>query len=557
MSEIISLPLPNLGNIDDNKIILKCSIEGCLEKANGNLEGMDLCFKHSSIRAFELANEYKNLFEKNKMEQKQQKEQEKKKAQEQKEEEKKIALETADNEYEIMKLEFEKNNFQVGTLLCNINDDGEHKFYKIPEAAYLFEDKIITTVDKRGNERQESFYPKWRKDETKRKYQKVGFYSDINKCPSYAYNMFKGFKADKLKYDMTEEQINEKVQPILELIDYLTGGFSSHLLKWLAKIIQDPLNKPEILVLLRDVAGLFMAAGGTGKNMLIEWFGNEIIGEEYFYVISNNKELYGDFNGLLESKILIFIEEANGSDNHSHAEIIKTLITKKKMTVNKKNIEQYQAPYVASIIAATNKINAFPICQDDRRTWAFDVNKIKRGNSEYFKNIFKHLHNEETKYAFFQYLKKYETFESPIDFQNNIPETPAYCQMRKMNAPVIEKWLGTVEILDIIENKHKSRDLFNIFINWCITENKNESAKMNLTNFTQTIKNAPTGFKITTVKGYTTIQGVRNEIIENLKDMFVLDRDFTYFKKEDRIKAEMDSEKESNLTVEKGNGKYY
>lgn len=563
------IPLPGLGNINEMQNKPQCSIPECLEISNCRLEGRDLCFKHSSIILSQMVDDskaemekYEDMMKKMKIEQKKELENNKKKAQEIKEEEKRKALENAANEYERMKIEFEENNFQVGTLLCNIDSDGEHKFYKITEASYLFEDKIVRTVDKRGNEKEESFYSKWRKDPKKRKYEKVGFYADIHKCPSYAYNMFKGFRADKLDYTMTEEQINEKVKPIIQLIDYLTGGFSSHLLKWLAKIIQDPLNKPEILVLLRDVAGLFMAAGGTGKNMFVEWFGDTIIGDEYFYVISNNKELYGDFNGLLESKILIFIEEANGTDNHAQAEIIKTLITKKKMTVNNKNVNQYQAPYVASIIAATNKINAFPICQDDRRTWAFDVNKIKRGDSQYFKDTFKHLYNEETQYAFFQYLKNYKTYNAPIDFQNDIPETSAYCQMRKMNAPVIEKWLGTLEVLDIIENKFKSRDLFNNFINWCITENRNESTKMTLTNFTQQIKSSPSGFKISTLHGYTNIQGIRNEIIENLKKFYVLDKDFVYMTKEERIKLEneqneKDNEKESNPTNENGNGIYF
>ena len=41
---------------------------------------------------------------------------------------------------------------------------------------------------------------------------------------------------------------------------------------------------------------LLQEGGGTGKNLFVELFGNEIIGEDYFYVVGDNRELYGNFN---------------------------------------------------------------------------------------------------------------------------------------------------------------------------------------------------------------------------------------------------------------------
>jgi hypothetical protein len=47
---------------------------------------------------------------------------------------------------------------------------------------------------------------------------------------------------------------------------------------------------------------LLSSGGGTGKNLYMDFFGNEILGEEYYTVIGDNKILYGEFNSQFEGK---------------------------------------------------------------------------------------------------------------------------------------------------------------------------------------------------------------------------------------------------------------
>jgi hypothetical protein len=215
------------------------------------------------------------------------------------------------------------------------------------------------------------------------------------------------------------------------------------------------------------------------------------------------------------------------------------MITKKKIVINKKGLEAYESGYFTNVIAATNQNNSFPINQENRRFQIYDTNKTIRGNTEYFKSLVECMNNNKTKYAFYQFLKNYKTYDTPIEFQSNIPETPAYQEVRRMNAPVIEKWLASLETLDIIHNKFKIRELHSYFKNWCICENRTESAKMTLTSFTQHIKNSPDKeFDISTLNGYPTAKGDRNKIIPKLKTLYLLDSDFIYKTKEQRDKEE-------------------
>ena len=66
--------------------------------------------------------------------------------------------------------------------------------------------------------------------------------------------------------------------------------------------LQHPNHKINVSILIRAEDGLFDVGGGEGKNLIFEWFANEILGEKYFICIGNNKELYGSIK-LLQSII--------------------------------------------------------------------------------------------------------------------------------------------------------------------------------------------------------------------------------------------------------------
>ena len=176
------------------------------------------------------------------------------------------------------------------------------------------------------------------------------------------------------------------------------------------------LTKNEVGILLRDIGGLLTEGGGTGKNLLLEWIGNEIFGEDYFYVVGDNRELYGTFNSQFEAKMLIMVEEASSKENHSNHDMLKAKITAKKQrrNVNKKGVQQYQVRDLAEFLFCSNNRNPLPVKQGNRRMAVFDTNPVMRGVEWYFTQLAKHLENPLTKWAFYQFLSTSPIYETCI-----------------------------------------------------------------------------------------------------------------------------------------------
>jgi hypothetical protein len=96
-----------------------------------------------------------------------------------------------------------------------------------------------------------------------------------------------------------------------------------------------------------------------------------------------------------------------------------------------------------------------------------------RGNVAYFTQLVKHLANPLVKWAFYNFLKNIQTYQSPAEFQNSIPNASAYREIRMLNAPLYLKWI-VCEIKRGILYNDSVRNLYLRFKHW-VKENKEGS----------------------------------------------------------------------------------
>lgn len=391
-------------------------------------------------------------------------------------------------EYLKMKEEFEKDNFIVGTRLCHLHQNGSRSFINDTEARLLYANKEYKVFD--GDKvKKQPFYAIWLKDPKRKQYDRMDFCPDLKNCPDTVFNLFKGLKGAELDFEMTEEEIAEAVKPVLYHIGTLTSGHSDYFIRWLANMIQAPHIKSQTSIVLRDVSKMLKPGGGTGKNLFIEWFGEKLLGEDYFLVLGNNSLLYDQFTEHLEHKLLVYIEEAKGRDNVREIDTLKASITSKSKMINRKGVPKYTQNDYARYIWGTNNENPLPgygATPGDRRMWFTDVETTHRNDTDYFGKLNEHLELPTTQYAFFQYLMKVETWAKPIDFQTRRPITQAYIDMRRLNADLILRWvINRVETDATI--KGASADLFKEFQDWMVVRNekKAEDCHISLTYFVQ------------------------------------------------------------------------
>ena len=386
-----------------------------------------------------------------------------------------VAPQSSPNEYATMKRDFEKNNFLVGATLHCITSDGVREQFEWSKANQTkFADLQITILDEKTMKTvKKPFLPEWIKDKERRSYERIDFIPTHKPCPDYIYNLFTGFAVEEeQRAEMFENgYIDEKeevelIAPLLLHADVLCGdGNRDYFIKWLAQLFQHPEVKSNVGLLFRDMGSLLRAGGGTGKNVFMDFIGS-LLGDKYYLTVSDNSTLYADFNSLFEGKLLIFIEEADGKDNHKNNDKLKSRMTAKKTSINKKGQAQYVVSEHARFLGATNGRNPIPTRDGQTRWGFFDVATTYRGNKEYFNTLVKATTDRRVRVAFYQYLMRHPTWTTPIEFSTNVPITPAFVDVCQMNAPPILKWL-CLELRDgTLPTRATTKELYGRFTQW-------------------------------------------------------------------------------------------
>jgi hypothetical protein len=449
--------------------------------------------------------------------------------------------------YQILKNEFEKHSFllshQVVSLLSNGKLEyldtckAKIKFAPLKFQEWCFDKEKLMDI---------RFLDRWVEDPNRLFYENVGFYPEASLCPPKTYNLFRGFNAEKYRPEvpLTKEQIDELIAPLVFHLNLLTSGCGDFIIKWCAKIIQFPHIKSDLALLIRDVCGLLSEGGGTGKNLMFEWFGNEILGEDYTIVVGDNDILYGDFNSQFEGKLLVFVEEAGGDSNFKSQDKLKAKITGKKLNVNKKMVAQYDVADHSNYIFTTNNNNPLPIKMGDRRWGVFDTNTEKRGNVAYFEKLVKHLSRADVKWAFYQHLRTVKTYNSSIQWSKNIPITSAYREVRQLNAPLYLKWIVSALQNGQLPNQNIG-ELYAQFRHWASeTKQKGAGEITTLTTFGHLLNGENDGIELGEkkgVKGCIQMRWNYEKLIGGLKSLYLLEDDFVYKAKPQVLVADDES----------------
>ena len=131
-----------------------------------------------------------------------------------------------------------------------------------------------------------------------------------------------------------------------------------YLLDWFAHLVQEPLKKP-------GVALVIQGKKGWGKSnvfsRLIRCFGSNTM------VLTTPKQLTGDFNGHLQNKLAVLVEESFWSGAPRAEGPLKTLITDEEATFEAKRENAVAGRSYVRVVLITNNSWAVPVTQDERR----------------------------------------------------------------------------------------------------------------------------------------------------------------------------------------------
>ncbi|GBC21590.2 highly derived D5-like helicase-primase [Rhizophagus irregularis DAOM 181602=DAOM 197198] len=166
---------------------------------------------------------------------------------------------------------------------------------------------------------------------------------------------------------------------------------------------------------------LYLKSGqGWGKGIITDFIQRSVLGTQLVYKTSDPQTILGSFNGQLQGKVLLLLEEmpTEKSQWNSLYRSLKDKVTSDIMEIHKKYKTPTHYKNFMSTIVLTNE-NALRVENDDRRTVFLDVSPSRKGDLEYFKKLGDAMKYPGASEAFYAYLRAIA--DSYPDFNGNPP----------------------------------------------------------------------------------------------------------------------------------------
>lgn len=201
-----------------------------------------------------------------------------------------------------------------------------------------------------------------------------------------------------------------------------------YLLNWLAHLVQKPMEKPEVAIVLK-------AGQGTGKGTFVDPIG-KIIGAHFVH-LTEQSQVVGRFNSLLENKVLIFADEFFAGSK-KHTDQLKGMITEKTAKIERKGIDSIMVPSFSRLIMASNHENIVSIEKDERRYLYLEVSEERKQDHQYFEALRKVIDKPEFTGKLLKFL-----LERDISSFNprKVPQTKALGEQKLDNLDPLERWM--------------------------------------------------------------------------------------------------------------------
>ena len=337
-------------------------------------------------------------------------------------------------DYDTAKIEFEEKYFVIDQPLGfgEVTDEGLYIRSKQDFQTYC-ENITYFEEDKNNKIIEKPLFLKWIKDKDRRHFRKIDFIPSLNNIPSDIYNTFTGFDyignscpnpdAVKVFLDHLKLLVNHEEESFIYLVSYI------------AHMFQKSDELPE-------VALLFKSQQGVGKDLMIDIL-QDILGRDMVYRTAKLDEIFDKFNGALKNRLLLQLNEVQGSDGFAKKENLKDLITTKFNNINEKNMKPYTLSNYMRVIIFSNNLSPIEIPHDDRRYCVFKCGK--KQPRAYYNRIVQLIGNSDAMESILHYFRNYDIKDFDI---KDRPITQAYEDMRTSNSHPLYKYLYDIFVGD-------------------------------------------------------------------------------------------------------------
>lgn len=389
-----------------------------------------------------------------------------------------------DKTYPFIKAEFEQKHFKCVTKGCYYEerrDENDCIILKKRSQKELIESFLHITYEEETEKGiiEKTFIKQWILDSSIRLYDDVGFYPPPLKIPNNYFNIFKGFRINTLELPPIEnnqmEKVDEKLEFVINHLKYIFGDENfDYVMKWTAFLIQQPAVKGNVMLLCKSKQGI-------GKGCYYELL-KKVIGEGYCAsTVKVERDVLGEFNELMENKLLVLMDEMNLTLSAKHADCIKDLCTSTKMTINRKGEKKYMSSNYLHLISYSNNEYPWIITDDDRRSFAIDRGNLEPIGGDYYNDLYDIINDDYVVKAFYDYIMSIDI--KNYNLSKNRPNTTFMKELKQISRPLEINFV--IDLIDTLKTNtiFSATELYNSFTSFLEQNYKDNKYSTNIIKF--------------------------------------------------------------------------
>jgi hypothetical protein len=270
------------------------------------------------------------------------------------------------------------------------------------------------------------------KDPCIRTYKELVFEPCNNKISNDQYNLWSGWRASRLE----KRNVNFEDSFINKHFKYMFGDeMYEYAMDYFAYIVQTGKKT--------DVCLLLQSEPGTGKDTGFNYFGQKILGQEY-YLNEDHVDMLigGNFNEDISQKVLIVLNESNRAKTSEIIEAVKNAITRDFNSIRiKKEKTRFEKNNI-SWATLTNSHDSMKIENNDRRIAARKIPSTYKGNTKYYDDLYDEIESGNYDRACYDFFMKRKI--KVKKFQAERPMTDYYQDLKERNIPVSAQFLVSI-----------------------------------------------------------------------------------------------------------------
>lgn len=247
------------------------------------------------------------------------------------------------------------------------------------------------------------------------------------------YNLWRGFAVKPVSYDSAGASARMGFDFFVDHAKTNVCGGDEKLFQYLmgyfAHMIQKPYERPLTTL-------VFRGRKGVGKNALVERVGR-LLGSGHFLTAHDSRYLTSNFNGHLDSCLLLVLDEAFWSGDKAAESKLKGLTTAPQVMIERKGREPYMVDNLARLIVIGNDDWLVPASFDERRYAVFDVGDGKKQNQEYFHQMRVLMDQKGGAEILMHYLKNFDLSKVNV---NRAPTTQGLIDQKLDSMTVFEQF---------------------------------------------------------------------------------------------------------------------